>query len=391
MDLGQLEFAITRHLEGDLSDEESRALDEILRTDERARLMLTDHWKLTALLRSWPVPELGWEELSADISAMVTGKIAPHVAAEDQKLQRLFTHLAPLPAVRWDRLAAQLTAAVQNEMESVGAEDEALTAALRAAPVPAVNWNALAKQISNHIDSAEGEAEARLDEMLRSELAPEVNWDQLSQQIQGKIQVLEAHEDARLDALLKSEAMPAVNFERLSQHISAEVAAVDAQLDGHLDATLRSSPVPAVKWDALAAHISQSVAQAADEQAAAASAQRETMRIGWGSKWMRNVTRLAIAAVVALAAAVGIRTYLGHGPDDQITTPIGKPTAVAVVEGPQREEATGTAVVDVQIGPAPSYADAHRMSDELDPADSAPVVFALPVRSYEDNSPGIFE
>jgi len=391
MDLEQLEFAITRHLEGDLSDEESRALDEILRTDERARLMLTDHWKLTALLRSWPLPEVGWDELSADISAMVTGKIAPHVAAEDQKLQALLGHLPLLPAIRWDRLAAHLSSAVQSEMESVGAEDETLNAALRAMPMPAMKWDALAKQISNHIDAAEAEAEERLDTMLRSELAPEVNWDQLSQQIQGKIEVVEAHEDARLDSLLKSESVPAVNFDRLAQHISAEVAAVDAKADEQLDAALKASPVPAVKWEALAAHLSQSVAQAADEKAAAEAAQRETMRIGWGSKWMRNVTRLAMAAMVALVVAVGIRAYLGHGPSDQISTPIGQPTVVAVVEGPQREEAAGTAVVDVQIGPAPSYADAHRMSEELDPSDRAPVVFALPVRSYEDNPPGIFE
>ena len=95
--------------------------------------------------------------------------------------------------------------------------------------------------------------------------------------------------------------------------------------------------------------------------------------------------------MVALAAAVGIRSYLGQGAVDHAVVAHLPLAAVAIIEGPQREEANGTAVVDVQIGPAASYASAHFAADDLDSSDRAPVVFALPVRVFEDAAPGIFE
>ncbi|HSI35514.1 MAG: anti-sigma factor [Phycisphaerae bacterium] len=391
MDHEQLEFAIARYAEGDLPADEARALEAILDSEAGARELLAEERKLSAMLKGMPGTAVAWGELAADFSAVVTGTVDPAERAADQKLNSVIRAAGPMPAIRWDALARHISGSLDAEL-SGEAEDADLTRVLKsAAPLPAVKWDALASQISSHINASEAQAEERLSAMLQSTLAPEVDWDQLSRQIQAKLDQLEAHADERLDALLKSWPTPQVNWDVLATTISSNIELAEARADQELDTALKSTPMPAVNWDALATTISGRVAEAAGEQAAAESTQRERMRIGSGGRFVRNFTRMAIAAAVVVAAAVGIRMYQG-GDRGGVQNP-SQPVAVEIVEGPQREEATAAAVVDVQIGPSKSYAArTYEYEDYAALGGRAPVVFASPVRVAEDTAPsGFFE
>jgi anti-sigma-K factor RskA len=64
----QLEFSITRYLDGTLEPTERAALEARLSSDAQARAMLEEHRALTAMLRSHPLPEVRWERLAESIS-----------------------------------------------------------------------------------------------------------------------------------------------------------------------------------------------------------------------------------------------------------------------------------------------------------------------------------
>lgn len=102
-----------------------------------------------------------------------------------------------------------------------------------------------------------------------------------------------------------------------------------------LDALLgQLPPVPAVDWDRLAQHLSAAVA-------------REEAPVGRSA--LRNlfaVRRLAVAAAVLLASALGVGVYLANASRGQM-----------IVQGPQIEPAPGPALVQIEIGPSPLAAD----------------------------------
>ena len=155
----QLEFILTQYLDGTLSAEQVQAIEQALESDPRAMALRDEHERLTALLRSQGLPEMNWEELARDLSAVVTGTVDEESKAEDRKLNAMLKALPPLPDVRWEELAGRISTAVDSELERADAEDQKLDTLLRGMPAPEVNWDQFAGQISKAIAAEHGEAE----------------------------------------------------------------------------------------------------------------------------------------------------------------------------------------------------------------------------------------
>jgi hypothetical protein len=157
----QLEFILTQYLDGTLAADQVDALEQALESDPRAMALRDEHERLTALLRSQGLPEMNWEELARDLSAVVTGTVDEESRTEDRKLNAMLKAASPLPDVRWDALSAHISSAIDSELERGDAEDQTLDALLRSTPMPAVNWDRLAGQISKAIAVEHGEVEER--------------------------------------------------------------------------------------------------------------------------------------------------------------------------------------------------------------------------------------
>jgi negative regulator of sigma E activity len=156
MNLEQLEFAITQYLDGTLPSEDVVALAARLAEDAQARALLEEHRKLTALLRADAGPALAWGELAKDLSAVVTGTVDQETRVSEQRLNGLLkSALPPVPQVRWDALAAHISASIDRGVAARDESDEALDGALRSLPVPAVNWDRLAGHISDAVAKQE--------------------------------------------------------------------------------------------------------------------------------------------------------------------------------------------------------------------------------------------
>jgi hypothetical protein len=157
----QLEFILTQYLDGTLAADQVNALEQALESDPRAMELRDEHERLTALLRSQGLPEMDWDELARDLSAVVTGTVDEESKAEDRRLNAMFKAVPPLPEVRWDALSARISSAIDSELERGDAEDQTLDTLLRSTPMPAVNWDRLAGQISQAIAVEQGEVEQR--------------------------------------------------------------------------------------------------------------------------------------------------------------------------------------------------------------------------------------
>jgi anti-sigma factor RsiW len=148
----QLEFAITQYLDGTLPAEDVGALERRLGEDAGARALLEEHRKLTEMLRAEPGPALAWDEVASDLRAVVTGTVDHEARAADQKLNGLLkSAVGPVPAVRWDALAVQISGSIDREVAFRDEHDDALDEALRALPTPDLNWERLAAHLSGAV------------------------------------------------------------------------------------------------------------------------------------------------------------------------------------------------------------------------------------------------
>jgi hypothetical protein len=174
----QLEFILTQYLDGTLPVEEAGALERTLESDRRAQALRDEHERLTALLRSQALPEMDWDEVARDLSAVVTGSVDEQARAEDQRLNVILKGATPLPELRWDELSRRISAAVDGEMAGANAEDQAFDAMLRSTPKPAVRWDRLADHLSKTIAA---EAGAQADE--RPAVIGRIGWVQTASRL----------------------------------------------------------------------------------------------------------------------------------------------------------------------------------------------------------------
>ena len=73
----ELEYAISQYLDGTLPPLERAALDERLAVDADARAILAEYRTLDASLKSLPLPALAWERVAAQIQQAIAQEEAP--------------------------------------------------------------------------------------------------------------------------------------------------------------------------------------------------------------------------------------------------------------------------------------------------------------------------
>ena len=88
MNRDELEFSISQYLDGTLAAAERGALDERLATDAEARAILAEYEAVQSALASAPLPGVKWDRLAAEISANVAREELP---AESYKISRWFS------------------------------------------------------------------------------------------------------------------------------------------------------------------------------------------------------------------------------------------------------------------------------------------------------------
>lgn len=147
----QLELSITHYLDGTLPPEDIGALEQILAADPVAQAIFQEHEKLTAVLRSQPLPEMDMGELARDLSAVVTGTVDEESRLADQKLNAILKAVTPLPTVKWDQLAAQISSSLDAELAAGDEEDARLDLLLQSNPMPALDWDKLAGHLSKAV------------------------------------------------------------------------------------------------------------------------------------------------------------------------------------------------------------------------------------------------
>lgn len=99
MEQEEFEFLLTRYLDGDLPPRQRAALEERLATDAAARAQLEQFRKLDAALRTaMPLPPIRWDALANQISSAIAAQSVP---ARNLRLP-----------VRWIGVAAALAACV---------------------------------------------------------------------------------------------------------------------------------------------------------------------------------------------------------------------------------------------------------------------------------------
>ena len=84
----ELEFSISQYLDGTLAAAERDALDERLATDAEARAILAEYEAVQSALAAAPLPDVRWDRLAAEISAGVAREELP---ADSYKLSRWFS------------------------------------------------------------------------------------------------------------------------------------------------------------------------------------------------------------------------------------------------------------------------------------------------------------
>src|SRR5688500_9430714 len=73
----ELEFSISQYLDGTLAEAERSALDERLSRDAEARALLAEYQRLDVTLKAAPLPQIRWDRLAESISTAVAEQEAP--------------------------------------------------------------------------------------------------------------------------------------------------------------------------------------------------------------------------------------------------------------------------------------------------------------------------
>jgi negative regulator of sigma E activity len=80
----QLHFAISQYVDGTLPPAEAAALEKRLQADPAARRLLDEYRRIGDLMQvALPVPEMDWDKLSAQISAAIDREVLPIMGDAD--------------------------------------------------------------------------------------------------------------------------------------------------------------------------------------------------------------------------------------------------------------------------------------------------------------------
>lgn len=84
----ELEFSISQYLDGTLAAAERDALDERLASDAEARAVFAEYQSLQGVLDAAPLPEIRWDQLAAQISSAIAREEMP---AQSYKIAQWFS------------------------------------------------------------------------------------------------------------------------------------------------------------------------------------------------------------------------------------------------------------------------------------------------------------
>jgi anti-sigma factor RsiW len=329
----ELEFQIAQYADGTLPAEGRDALEAVLAADASARALLEQYRKLDAVLKAErsrrSMPGVDWERLAARTAAAVASH-AGRAADVTEEMEFAIARYADGSIADEDRDAVEAELASNPRARLMLAEYASVDAALKgqSSPPPAVRWDALQARISSEV--------AKHDDASASAGVPEELEFQIAQLADGTLP--EAQRDAVEQALAGSAA---------ARLLFAEYVA----LGGVVNAA-KGEPLPAVRWERLADRISGAVAREAKESGTALEAREGGEPASYPIfGWLRSPSRLALAASVFVAAAIGVSLLRPRGGPG--TTPLHNPQRLVVkdVVGPTEELAKGPPVEDIAIGP----------------------------------------
>jgi anti-sigma factor RsiW len=349
-----LEFQIAQYADGTLPADQREALEAVLAADAGARAMLEAYRKLDAALaedRAARPLAVRWDRLAEQISSKIAERADVPVPEE---LEYAIAQCADgsLSGDEREALEAELSANAAGRL--LLADYASVDAALKQnlGPLPAVQWDRLQARISDAIAKHD-------DASAAGDVAEELEF-QIAQYADGTLD--EAEREAVEAAL---EEQPAARL------LLAEYDALGATLN-----VAKRETLPAVRWDRLAEEISAAVAREAEpEQVEVAGkiepAERAESYPIFG--WLRSPMRLALAASLLLAMTIGVAVLR---PKRNLVLPVKVEAKAPVtnVEGPSIEVAKGEAVEAITIGPPPDRAEfATGFTDDM---------ISRPSRSY---------
>jgi anti-sigma factor RsiW len=143
----QLEFAISQHLDGTLSAEETAALEARLKDDAAARELLEEYRRLNGLLKVAPaaMPAIEWDRLGDHLSSTV---------AEAAEMEFAISQYADGTLADEQVPAIEAKLAEDAEAQAVLAEHQQIIELVKGAPLPAIRWDRLAEQLSEAVAEA---------------------------------------------------------------------------------------------------------------------------------------------------------------------------------------------------------------------------------------------
>lgn len=146
----ELEFNICEYLDGALSEPDRAAVEAILESNAVARELLEAHRRLNAALKSLPpAPSFRWERQAAQVSAAID---------DAEKLEFAISQYVDGTLDNADRQAIEARLADDDYARSVHSHHDRLTSALRSLQSDSqIQWGALTDRISASIDRHQSE------------------------------------------------------------------------------------------------------------------------------------------------------------------------------------------------------------------------------------------
>jgi anti-sigma factor RsiW len=336
MNRDELEFSIAQYADGTLPADQRAALEAVLAADDGARATLDAYRKLDAALaddRAARPLAVRWDRLAEQISLSVA-QHSDAGQAVPEELEYVVARCADGSLSADEREAVEAELSANPACRLLLADYAAVDAALKrnTAPLPAVRWDRLQARISDAI--------AKHDDASAAGDVPEELEFRIAQYADG---TLDDAERELVEAAL--EEQPAARL------LLAEYDALGATLNSAKQETL-----PAVRWDRLAQEISAAVAREAESEYVEVAGKIEPGERAQSYPifgWLRSPMRLAAAASVLLAVSIGVAVLRPKPGVEQPVVPVAKGPVVQIVEGPLAEVAKGEAVEAITIGPPP--------------------------------------
>ena len=149
----EMEFLISQHLDGTLSREEEAKVRELLASSEEAQGILAEYQKLDSVLKNaGQMPAVKWERLASTIAAAVS--CAGEAAAVSEEDEFAVTEFLDGTLPREHQAALQQRIENEPGLRAVMEEYRSLDGVVKSAmPMPAVKWDLLAERLSESVDA----------------------------------------------------------------------------------------------------------------------------------------------------------------------------------------------------------------------------------------------